>query len=65
MGCPYRLFAALVSQAFDGIAVSAQRIMQAMKTTILARRTILELFSHEVLPDIPNSIQLRFQRFGK
>ena len=48
----------------DGIAVSAQRIIQAMKTTILTRRTILELFSREVLPDIPYCNQLCFQGFG-
>jgi hypothetical protein len=35
-----------------------------MKTTILTRRTIFELFSHEVLPDIPDSNQLCFQGFG-
>lgn len=47
----------------DGIAVSAQRIIQALKTTILTRRTIFELFKHEVLPDIPDSNQLCFQGF--
>jgi len=46
-----------------GIAVSAQRIIQALKTTILTRRTIVELFSHEVLPDIPDSNQLCFRGF--
>jgi len=46
-----------------GIAVSAQRIIQALKTTILTRRTIVELFNHEVLPDIPDSNQLCFQGF--
>jgi len=47
----------------DGLVVSAQRIIQALKTTILTHRTIVELFSHEVLPDIPDSNQLCFQGF--
>jgi hypothetical protein len=46
-----------------GIAVSTQRINQALKTTILTRRTFYELSSHEVLPDIPDSNQLWFQGF--
>lgn len=47
----------------DGVAVSAQRIIQAMKTTILTHQTILELFSQKELPDIPDSNQLCFQGF--
>jgi len=47
----------------DGITVSAQRIIQAMKTTILARRTILDLFTPKEPPVIPTSSQLCFQGF--
>lgn len=48
----------------NGIAESAQRIIQAMKTTILSRRTILDLFSPTDPPELADSIQLCFQGFG-
>lgn len=48
----------------DGITVSAQRIIQAMKTTILSRRTILDLFSPTDPPEIAGPNQLCFQGFG-
>lgn len=47
----------------DGIEVSAQRIIQALKTTILIKRTLAGLFSEETLPDIPDTSQLYFQGF--
>ncbi|MBN2898862.1 MAG: IS4 family transposase [Clostridia bacterium] len=48
----------------DGIKESAQRIIQSMKTTILTRRTIYDLFIIEDPPDNRLSNQLHFQGFG-
>ena len=52
-----------IHKNIDGITVSAQRIIQAMKTTILTRRTILDLFNTKNSPDISVSNQLSFQGF--
>jgi len=46
-----------------GIEVSAQRIIQALKTTILTKRTIADLFRPVALPDITNSKQPYLQGF--
>lgn len=48
----------------DGIAASAQRIIQAMKTTALVRKTIRELLIPDKPPEIPAPSQLCFMEFG-
>jgi len=52
-----------IHKHIDGIEVSAQRIIQTLKTTILTKRTIAGLFIQDVLPDIPDTNQLYFQGF--
>jgi len=52
-----------IHKSLDGIEASAQRIIQAMKTTILTRKTIHELFSPPEPPDKLSSYQLSFQGF--
>jgi hypothetical protein len=52
-----------IHKCIDGIEVSAQRIIQAMKTTILLRKTILELFDPPDPPEKLYSCQLSFQGF--
>jgi hypothetical protein len=52
-----------IHKVLEGISVSAQRIIQAMKTTIFTRGTIRELFYKEKEPEIPISTQLCFQGF--
>ena len=48
----------------EAIAASAQRIIQSMKTTILSRGTIRDLFLINAPPEIPSPIQLCFQGFS-
>lgn len=48
----------------DGIKASAQRIIQSMKTTILTRGTISELFILKDNPNIGASSQLYFKGLG-
>jgi hypothetical protein len=50
-----------IHKNIDGIETSAQRILQAMKTMILSRKTITELFAPPSLPDKPNTCQLCFK----
>jgi len=48
----------------DGIAASAQRIIQAMKTTALVRKTIRELLIPDKPPEISAPSQLCFMEFA-
>jgi hypothetical protein len=48
-------------KAIDGIPASTQRMIQMLKTTILSRKTILELFQATVPPEKQRSYQLYFQ----
>ena len=50
-----------IHKSIDGIAVSAQRILHVLKTTILSRKTILELFHSADPPRQNRSLQLYFQ----
>jgi putative transposase len=52
-----------IHKNIDGIEVSAQRIIQAMKTMILSRKTMYELFVPPRLPDKLCSSQLFFLEF--
>ncbi len=50
-----------IHKSIDGIATSAQRILNVLKTTILSRKTILELFHSADPPRQTRSLQLYFQ----
>lgn len=50
-----------IHKNIDGIEASAQRIIQAMKTTLLSRKTIIELFEPPRLPDKSCSLQFCFK----
>ncbi|MBN2259859.1 MAG: IS4 family transposase [Clostridiales bacterium] len=50
-----------IHKNIEKIDASAQRIIQAMKTTILSRKTISELFEPPKLPDKAHSLQLCFK----
>ncbi|GAB1456022.1 IS4 family transposase [Spirochaetota bacterium] len=52
-----------IHKSLDGIDATAQRIIQVMKTTILTRKTIFELFEKPEIPDKLCSCQLVFQGF--
>jgi len=52
-----------IHKSLDGIEASAQRIIQAMKTTLLTRKTIIQLFLPPEPPDKLSSCQLSFQGF--
>ena len=53
-------FSLWLHKNIDGIEASAQRIIQAMKTTALSRKTIRELFIPDKLPELVASYQLCF-----
>jgi len=50
-----------IHKHIDGMEASAQRIIQAMKTMILSRKTITELFEPPRVPQKPCSCQLCFK----
>ena len=50
-------------KALDGITVSSQRIIQILKSTILARKTILDLIRYDDPPDKIESRQFFFKGF--
>jgi len=52
-----------IHKSIDGIAVSSQRIIQAMKTTILSRKSISELFEPPRVPDKTKTCQLTLMGF--
>jgi hypothetical protein len=50
-----------IHKTIDGITVSAQRLLQILKTTLFSRKTILELLQYEDPPPKVVSDQLCFQ----
>ena len=52
-----------ISKTVDGLAATPQRILQLLKTSLLAKRSILDLFQAHVPPGQPDQKQFLLQGF--